>query len=67
MRFILMCGLVCVLMFARGQCDEIQTDLENDVFEDVFAAGEKLPEKRALPKRKAGPGNCGYGFWCVEK
>ena len=65
MRVLLVCGFVCVLMFALAACDKIEeTDLENDVIEDVFATGEELPEKRGLPKRRAGKGACDYGFWC---
>ena len=67
MRFLLVSGLVCVLMFALAQADEIEADFENDVFDDVFASRDNAPVKRGMPKRKAGPGNCGYGFWCVHK
>ncbi len=67
MRFLFVCGLICVFIIAVARCDEIETDFENDVMEDVLAAREKLPEKRGLPERKAGSDQCGYGFWCKKK
>ena len=64
MRFLLACGLVCLIMFSLVGCEEIETDLENDVFEDALATDEKLPKKRGL--LKAGRQICPYGFWCMK-
>lgn len=66
MRCLLLCGLVCVLMFVLTRCDEIETDAEVDDVDDVFPAGEKLPEKRGLPRRVSSKG-CTYGFWCSQQ
>ena len=64
MRFLLACGLVCLIMFSLVGCEEIETDLENDAFEDVLATGEKLAEKRGLLKRRMQ--RCPLGFWCLK-
>ena len=68
MRFLLLCGFVCLLMFSLAKCDEVESDVD-DVMENIFATRDEVPEKRGLadPKKKDADDQCGFGFWCLQK
>ena len=67
MRFLLLCGFVCLLMFSVAKCDEVESDVD-DVMENIFATRDEIPEKRWQedPKKDADD-QCGFGFWCLQK
>ena len=65
MRFVLVCGLAFMLMFCLAQCDEIESDADNEVLEDIFAAKDKVRGKGGLRDlKKDSYDNCQTGFWC---
>ena len=65
MRFVLVRGLVFMFMFCLAQCDEIESDADNEVLEDIFAARDEIPGKRGLSDpKKDSDDNCQHGFWC---
>ena len=54
-----------MLMFCLAQCDEIESDADNEVMEDIFAARDEIPGK-SDPKKDSDD-QCGFGFWCSQK
>ena len=57
-----------MLMFCLAQCDEIESDADNEVMENIFAARDEIPEKRKLSDpKKDSDDQCGFGFWCSQK
>ena len=65
MRFVLVCGFVFMLMFCLAQCDEIESDADNEVMENIFAPRDEIPGK-SDPKKDLDD-QCGFGFWCSQK
>ena len=56
-----------MLMFCMAQCDEIESDADNEVLEDIFAAKDKVRGKGGLRDlKKDSYDNCQHGFWCRQ-
>lgn len=64
MRFLIACGLVCILVFSLAHCDEMETEYDNEVTQDIFEDQEDLPVIKSTFEKQKARKSCGHGFWC---